>query len=208
MQTDCKQNVFEFQGLGQRKVTVDFSGGYLSSDGGGLFLREVEQRRGLIRRLADCFVDQRDARYVEHSVEELLRRRVFALSLGYEDLNDHDRLRLDPLHALLAGKADITGADRAMEREPGRQAMSPYGDWDTTYGTVMKQLATGPWLLGERHTAADVLWGSMLAFLTTFKIAPSNDTIAAYLERFNARPAVAVAKAKDDALAATLKEAA
>jgi glutathione S-transferase len=98
--------------------------------------------------------------------------------------------------------------DRAMEREPGRQAMSPYGDWDTTYGTVMKQLATGPWLLGERHTAADVLWGSMLAFLTTFKIAPSNDTIAAYLERFNARPAVAVAKAKDDALAATLKEAA
>jgi len=120
MQTDCKQNVFEFQGLGQRKVTVDFSGGYLSSDGGGLFLREVEQRRGLIRRLADCFVDQRDARYVEHSVEELLRQRVFALSLGYEDLNDHDRLRLDPLHALLAGKADITGADRALERDKGK----------------------------------------------------------------------------------------
>jgi len=98
--------------------------------------------------------------------------------------------------------------DRAMQREPGRQAMSPYGDWDTTFGTVMTQLATGPWLLGERHTAADILWGSMLAFLTTFKIAPTNDTIDAYLRRFNARPAVAAAKAKDDELAAKLKEAA
>ena len=152
MQTDCKQNVFEFQGLGQRKVTVDFSGGYLSSDGGGLFLREVEQRRGLIRRLADCFVDQRDARYVEHSVEELLRQRVFALSLGYEDLNDHDRLRLDPLHALLAGKADITGADRALERDKGKALAAQKGAQGSV-PTFYTSLARGVALIGPPKTA-------------------------------------------------------
>ncbi len=98
--------------------------------------------------------------------------------------------------------------DRAQQREPGRQAMSPYGDWDTTYSTVVSQLSPGPYLLGERHTAADVLWGSNLAFLTAFKLLPEHPAIAAYLERFNARPAVASAKAKDAELATSLAAAA
>jgi DDE family transposase len=92
--THCKDQRWVFQDLGNRKVEVDFGGGYLSSDGGGLLLRELERHSGLLRALADCFVDHRDPRYVEHSVEELLCQRIHGLALGYEDLNDHDQLRL------------------------------------------------------------------------------------------------------------------
>ena len=93
--TDCKQQVFQFQGLKSRKVTADFTGGYLSSDaGGGLFLGEVESRHGIIEELSECFNDGRDQRYVEHSVKELLAQRINGIALGYEDLNDHDRLRI------------------------------------------------------------------------------------------------------------------
>jgi hypothetical protein len=118
--TDCTQCTFEFQGLGKRKVTADFSGGYVSSDGGGLILRETERRMGLIDRLCGCFSDYRNQRFVEHQLGELLRQRIFGLALGYEDLNDHDRLRLDPLHAVLAGKTDVTGEHRALERDRGK----------------------------------------------------------------------------------------
>lgn len=118
--TECAQQSFEFQGLGSRKVTADFSGGYLSSDGGGLILREVEKKLGVIERLAKCFADYRNQRFVEHSIPQLLRQRIVSLALGYEDLNDHDRLRLDPLHAVLAGKDDPLGVDRLMERDKGK----------------------------------------------------------------------------------------
>ena len=104
----CKQEVFEFQGHKGRKVLASFDGGHLSSDGGGaLLFRELELRTGVIRRLSGCFEDKRDPDLIEHSVEELLRQRIGALSMGYEDLNDHDSLRYDPAHALMAGKVDI-----------------------------------------------------------------------------------------------------
>jgi len=118
--TQCNQELFEFQGHESRKVTADFSGGYLSSDGGALFLRGIDLRLGLIDRLADCFVDLRNQVFVEHKVPELLRQRICALALGYEDLNDHDRLRLDPLHALVAGKKDVEGFDRLCEQDKGK----------------------------------------------------------------------------------------
>jgi len=118
--TECKQEVFEFQVHGSRKVTADFSGGYLSSEGGAVFLRGVDLKMGLIERLAGCFSDYRLPSLVEHKVAELLRQRIGALALGYEDLNDHDRLRLDPLHALLAGKADVLGEDRLCEGDKGK----------------------------------------------------------------------------------------
>jgi len=118
--TDCKQSTFEFQGLGHKKVTVDFKGGYLSSDAGGLFLREVESKHGLIKRLSKCFVDHRAADLIEHQVDELLAQRINGLALGYEDINDHDRLRLDPVHALLAGKSDVTGLRRVCSRDRGK----------------------------------------------------------------------------------------
>lgn len=76
---ECKQEVFEFQAHGSRKVTADFSGGYLSSDGGAVFLRGVDLRMGLIERLAGCFSDYRLPCLVEHKVAELLRQRIGAL---------------------------------------------------------------------------------------------------------------------------------
>jgi len=99
---------------------VDFAGGYLSSDGGGLFLRELEVRSGLLRELSECFIDRRDQRFVEHSVQSLINQRVNGLVLGYEDLNDHDELRRDPLHGLIAGKSDPLGQDRTLERDKGK----------------------------------------------------------------------------------------
>jgi glutathione S-transferase len=94
--------------------------------------------------------------------------------------------------------------DRAQKREPGPSSSSPYGDFDTTLGLVVKQLAKGPWLLGDTFTAADVLWGAALSWVTGFKLVPELPEIKAYIERFNARPAVARARAKDKELAATL----
>lgn len=78
-----------------------------------LLVRELELRTGTLRRLAGCFRDKRDARLIEHSVEELLHQRIGALSMGYEDLNDHDSLRYDPAHGLMAGKTDIEGLTRS-----------------------------------------------------------------------------------------------
>jgi len=116
----CKQEVFEFQGHKGRKVLASFDGGHLSSDGGGaLLFRELELRTGVIRRLSGCFEDKRDPDLIEHSVEELLRQRIGALSMGYEDLNDHDSLRYDPAHALMVGKVDIEGQSR-RDRDKGK----------------------------------------------------------------------------------------
>ncbi len=94
--------------------------------------------------------------------------------------------------------------DRARKLEQGPAAMLPYGDYDTMLKTLTDQLAKGPWLLGERFTAADVIWGSGLGWTTMFKLVPELPEIQAYLTRFLARPAVALARAKDTGLAASL----
>ena len=86
---------------------------------GGLLLREVEKRTEIVKRLAGCFRDHREAGRTEHRVEELVGQRVYALALGYEDLNDHEELRRDPLLALLAGKEDLTGEERVRARDTG-----------------------------------------------------------------------------------------
>jgi len=77
-------------------------------------------RSGLLGELSECFIDRRDQRFVEHSVHSLISQRVNGLVLGYEDLNDHDELRRDPLHGLLAGKNDPLGQDRILERDKGK----------------------------------------------------------------------------------------
>src|SRR5271154_5291865 len=118
--TDCREQCWLFQDLGSRKVEVDFGGGHLSSDGGGLILRELERHSGLLRDFSGCFVDYRNQRYIEHSVQELVSQRIHGLVLGYEDLNDHDHLRLDPIHGLIAGKSDPLGQDRILERDKGK----------------------------------------------------------------------------------------
>ena len=122
--TECRAIQLQFQGLGKRKVEADFSGGYLTSDGGGLLLRELESRLGLIGRLCECFTDLRDQEFVEHKLKELLVQRIFGLALGYEDLNDHGQLRLDPLLAVLADKKDPLGMDRVRKQDRGKALAS------------------------------------------------------------------------------------
>ncbi len=92
--------------------------------------------------------------------------------------------------------------DRAMKHGPVPPSTSPYGDFDTMFQTLDDRLAKGPYILGERFTAADVLWGTALTWTTGFGICPKTAAIEAYLERWNARPSVARAKAKDAELVA------
>jgi hypothetical protein len=117
--TDCTARRFEFQGPDRRQLVASFDGGRLSSDGGAVLLGEVDRQLDLVGRFADCFQDWRCPEWTEHSVEDLLRQRVFALALGYEDLNDHDELRRDALLAACVGKADPTGEDRRRSRDRG-----------------------------------------------------------------------------------------
>jgi len=117
---ECIQQSFEFQDLGARKVVADFSGGHVSSNGGALLLREADRAARLCERLAGCFTDWRQQRFVEHDLAVLLRQRITALALGYEDLNDHERLRTDPLLAAVCGRADVLGQERACARDKGR----------------------------------------------------------------------------------------
>ena len=88
MNTECTTAQLEFHALGRRSVVAQFDGGKISSDSGGLLLREVEQRTHILQRLAECFVDHRDPDQIEHRVESLIKQRVMGLALGYEDLND------------------------------------------------------------------------------------------------------------------------
>ena len=104
MPTECIADLFGFAAVEGRAVVASFDGGAITSDGGGLLLGKTDQAIGLIERFGGCFVDRRDGRYVEHAVRTLVGQRVFGLALGYEDLNDHDHLRHDPLFAVLAGK--------------------------------------------------------------------------------------------------------
>jgi hypothetical protein len=106
MKTKCNPESFEFQVLNGRQVIAGFNGGSLTSDGGGLLLRETAGRTGLITQLAQCFWDARDGRFVQHPVEQLVGQRVYGLALGYEDLNDHDELRSDEVLAVLVEKSD------------------------------------------------------------------------------------------------------
>lgn len=120
MTTQCTQTEFGFQALYQREVVARFDGGDITTDAGGLLLREVERRTGVIRRLAACFSDHRRQDRVEHGVEELIAQRIYGLALGYEDLNDHDQLRQDPMIAVLTGKREPKGTDRRKAQDEGK----------------------------------------------------------------------------------------
>jgi Transposase DDE domain group 1 len=147
MTTECNPTYLDFPMLGSREVLADFDGGDISSDGGALLLRETERLTGIVRQFAACFTDHRNPDLVEHTAEELIAQRVYALALGYEDLNDHDDLRSDPLIATVVGKADPTGKTRRRRRDRGkalagkstlnRLELSPTGaDADTRYKKI------------------------------------------------------------------------
>ncbi len=93
--------------------------------------------------------------------------------------------------------------DHALKREPGRPATMPYGDFDTMLNTLLNQLEKGPYILGERFSAADLLWGATLTLMTGWKLVPDLPVIRACVERHNARPSVARVKAKNDEILAS-----
>jgi hypothetical protein len=116
---------FLFNDLGSRQVQADFSGGTLSTDAGALLLRQVDINLGLTAALAQCFNDQRDPVWVDHSVQEMLCQRIFGTALGYEDIGDHQRLRLDPLLATACGKTDPLGQKRFLPQFRGIALAAP-----------------------------------------------------------------------------------
>ena len=113
MPTECNPDWFGFAAVEGRAVVAAFDGGMITSDAVALLLGATDRALGLTARLAGCFSDTRRQDYVEHAVVTLVRQRVFGIALGYEDLNDHDELRHDPMMAVLAGKLEAGRADCA-----------------------------------------------------------------------------------------------
>ena len=107
--TECTQEVFQFAPHFSRRVEASFTAGRVSSDGGALLLRQTDCKIGMMKRLALCFTDKRRQDRIEHGLGEMLAQRIYALALGYEDLNDHEELRHDPLLAVLSGKRELEG---------------------------------------------------------------------------------------------------
>jgi hypothetical protein len=105
--TECNQSSFGFEACGKREIVARFDGGTISSDGGAFLLRQTDRRLNLLPRLAECFLDGRNQEQVEHSILEMLSQRIYGLALGYEDLNDHDQLRTDPVFGILAGRGEL-----------------------------------------------------------------------------------------------------
>jgi hypothetical protein len=113
MPTECSQDSLDFASLGSRKVTAAFDGGAMTSNAGALLLREADRSIGLSRQAAACFTDGRRQDRIEHGVETLIAQRIHGIALGYEDLNDHDELRHDPVLGLLSGKLEARRGDCA-----------------------------------------------------------------------------------------------
>lgn len=105
--TECNQSGFGFEACGSREIVARFDGGTISSDGGAFLLRQTDQRLNLLPRLGECFLDGRNQKQVEHSIQEMLSQRIYGLALGYEDINDHEQLRNDPVFGILAGRSEL-----------------------------------------------------------------------------------------------------
>ncbi|NMG03696.1 IS1380 family transposase [Azoarcus taiwanensis] len=122
MQTQCTAEIRDGGRVGARKVAVDFGGGHISSDAGALLLRDVDRTLRLTERVANCFEDGRNRELIEHSVQTLVMQRIVAIALGYEDLNDHDQLRRDPVLATLVGK--LTARRKNCEPLAGKSTLN------------------------------------------------------------------------------------
>jgi len=106
MPTECSRDLFGFAPVEGREVVAAFDGGAITSDAGALLLGATDRAIGMMERFATCFHDERRQDLIEHEVVTLIGQRVFGIALGYEDINDHDELRHDPMMAVLAGKLE------------------------------------------------------------------------------------------------------
>jgi hypothetical protein len=128
--TECNQSNFGFEASGRREIVARFDGGTISSDGGAFLLRQTDKRLNLLPRLAGCFLDGRNRNRIEHTIAEILAQRVYGLALGYEDLNDHEQLRKDPVFGILAGReetdASLAGKSTLNRMEMGAGTKDRY----------------------------------------------------------------------------------
>ena len=124
--TECNQSQFEFEAHFSRRVVAEFSGERLTTEGGALLLRAADRKMGLLRRVVRCFRDARDPQRIEHELSEMLAQRIYGLALGYEDLNDHEQLRQDPLLGVLVGKKEL-GEPLAGKSTLNRLELTPVG---------------------------------------------------------------------------------
>ena len=128
--TECNQSSFGFEASGRREIVARFDGGTISTDGGAFLLRQTDKRLNLLPRLAECFLDGRNPDLIEHTVAEMVAQRVYGLALGYEDLNDHEQLRKDPVFGILAGReetsAPLAGKSTLNRMEMGAGAKDRY----------------------------------------------------------------------------------
>src|ERR1700681_4583160 len=116
---------FSLPAVCRKKVSAAFDGGMLSSDAGVLLLRGVEKQLGLARRLSGCLKDKRDSDLIMHTVEEMIRLRMFAIAAGYEDANDFDRLRYDHIFKMAAGRSPGDGAPLCSQPTLSRLENAP-----------------------------------------------------------------------------------
>lgn len=120
MKTECIQPTLEFPDLISRPIVVQADANHVSSDGGSVLLGQLDRSYGYTKRFASCFVDLRDPRLVEHQFLTMLRQRIYGIGLGYEDINDHEQLRSDPLLAAVCGHDDPEGKKRRFEQDYGK----------------------------------------------------------------------------------------
>ena len=125
MKTERNAKQVEFDSVGKRKLVAAFDGEHISSDGGLALLHRTDQRFGLMKRFAECFKDLRRPELIEHTVEELVRQRVFGIACGYEDLVDHETLRNDPLLAAVVGKSEPQKQPLASPSTLNRLELTP-----------------------------------------------------------------------------------
>ena len=123
--TDDNLLPFSFPSVARKKVTADFDGGRLTSDGGVMLLSMAERRLGVAERLARCFPDRRDPARITHTFADMIRARIFAISCGYEDADDLDFLRADPAFKLACGRLPDTGRDLCSQPTLSRLENAP-----------------------------------------------------------------------------------
>ena len=164
MLTDCSATLFEFAPVEGRQVVAAFDGGAITSDAGALLLGETDRAIGLTARFARCFTDARAPELIEHAVGTMVLQRVAGIALGYEDLNDHDELRHDPVLAVLAGKlaakrsdcAPLAGKSTLNRLELSRPAATRYHKVSHDPGAI-ERLFVNVFLEAHRRPPAQII---------------------------------------------------
>ena len=158
--TECIQSGFGFKACGSREIVARFDGGTISSDGGAFLLRQTDQRLNLLPRLAECFLDGRSQARVDHSVLQMLSQRVYGLALGYEDINDQEQLRKDPVFGILAGReeldAPLAGKSTLNRMELGSGAKDRYKKI-TFWKEAMDELLVKVFLESHENAPAEII---------------------------------------------------